>query len=74
MHSTARLTKGQPVAYHFIAAGGQDTSQHLWLWAPGYEVVEPISPFAPGCALIVKKNGQLQVAFNARFADIRILS
>lgn len=77
--NATELTNGQQIQYYFMWAGGSDISQHLWAWFPGYKVVETISPFVPGCALIVRDNGHQNAPFNApysrvRNADIRILS
>jgi len=76
------LRKGQQVEYNFIWAGGSDPdpSKHLRDWFPGYVVVEPVSPYAKGCALIKRENGNPNesrfwgVPFNAKYEDIRPLT
>lgn len=73
------LTKGQQIEYYFMWASGCIRSHQLWAWFPGYKVVETISPFVPGCALIVRDNGHQNAPFNApysrvRNSDIRIVS
>jgi hypothetical protein len=67
------LRKGQQVEYNLLWAGGSDTPKHLRNWFPGYIVVEPVSPYAKGCALIKHEDESRfwGLPLNAEYEDIR---
>ena len=65
------LRKGQKVEYSLLWAGGRDPSEHLRSWLPGFIVLDPVSPYARGCALIKHEYRFGGVPFNAEYKDIR---
>lgn len=69
-----KYRKGQRVEYSLLWAGGRDPSEHLRSWIPGFVVVEPVSPYAKGCALIKHESSFRGVPFSAEYGDIRPLN
>ena len=68
-----KYRKGQPVEYSLLWAGGHDPSEHIRSWIPGFIVIDPVSPYAKGCALIKHEDESRfwGLPLNAEYEDIR---
>jgi len=73
IRSKEMLRKGQRVEYNLLEAGGHDPSEHIRSWIPGFIVIEPVSPYAKGCALIKHEDESRfwGLPLNAEYEDIR---
>lgn len=66
----AGLAQGDRVDYYAIWSSNGARIEPSRKWFKGYVVVHPLSPYAPGCAVIQREKGDA-AAFNVPLTDIR---